>query len=62
MSELNERVGDTENKKETFIEGIDFYFENGLMVLTAHFLKRRGYCCESRCRHCPYPKEETHEL
>ncbi|HEU4743322.1 MAG TPA: DUF5522 domain-containing protein, partial [Meiothermus sp.] len=18
---------------------------------------RRGYCCGSRCRHCPYPKE-----
>jgi hypothetical protein len=41
------------------IEGIDFYFENGLMVLTAHFLKNRGYCCGSDCRHCPYPKKEN---
>ena len=33
----------------------DFYFENGLMVFTdAHHL-RRGYCCGSGCRHCPYP-------
>jgi hypothetical protein len=35
-------------------EGLDYYFENGLMVLTASFLARRGYCCERGCRHCPY--------
>lgn len=27
---------------------------SGLSVLTADFLARRGYCCESGCRHCPY--------
>jgi len=37
------------------IEGRDFYFDpSGLMVLTAEYLARRGYCCESGCRHCPY--------
>ena len=35
-------------------EGTDYYVENGLFVFTAHFLQRRGYCCESGCRHCPY--------
>ena len=35
-------------------EGADFYWENGLKVLTADYLLRRGYCCESGCRHCPY--------
>jgi hypothetical protein len=25
-----------------------------LMVLTARYLLRRGYCCEQGCRHCPY--------
>lgn len=45
-------------KKPEFKEGVDYYFENGLMVLTAHFLLKRGYCCNSGCRHCPYPKEE----
>ena len=35
-------------------EGYDYYVENGLMVFMAEFLKRRGYCCESGCRHCPY--------
>lgn len=34
--------------------GRDFYLEDGKMVFTADFLRRRGYCCESACRHCPY--------
>ena len=37
-----------------FVEGVDFYFEDGLMVLTREYLLKRGYCCENRCRHCPY--------
>jgi hypothetical protein len=40
--------------EEKPVEGIDFYFENGLFVLTEHFLRKRGYCCENGCRHCPY--------
>ncbi|NOT48979.1 MAG: hypothetical protein HOP17_14665 [Acidobacteria bacterium] len=40
-----------------FKEGVDYYFEDGLMVLTAEFLRKRGYCCGSGCRHCPYSKE-----
>jgi hypothetical protein len=40
------------------VEEVDYYFnEKGLMVLTAHFLRNRGYCCGNGCRHCPYPKE-----
>jgi len=35
-------------------EGEDFYFENGLMVFTTHYHKKRGYCCGNACRHCPY--------
>lgn len=36
-------------------EGLDFYWNpDGLMVLTAHYLRSRGYCCRSGCRHCPY--------
>ena len=58
---MNEVKKNKENK-EKFIEGVDFYFENGLMVLTAHFLKKRGYCCGSGCRHCPYPKENEPEI
>jgi hypothetical protein len=39
---------------EPLVEGVDYYFEDGLMVLTEHFLRKRGYYCGSRCRHCPY--------
>ncbi len=32
----------------------DYYIEDGKWVFTAHFLLKRGYCCRSGCRHCPY--------
>lgn len=35
-------------------EGKDYYNENGAIVFTASYLQRRGYCCGSGCRHCPY--------
>ena len=35
-------------------EGEDYYIENGLYVFTEDYLLRRGYCCQSGCRHCPY--------
>ncbi|HZD32403.1 MAG TPA: DUF5522 domain-containing protein [Candidatus Angelobacter sp.] len=41
------------------IEGIDYYFENGLMVFTAQYLRDRGYCCTNGCRHCPYGYERN---
>ena len=28
---------------------------DGLLVFTAAYHRRRGYCCGSGCRHCPYP-------
>lgn len=45
------------------VEGEDYYLENGLMVFTSLYLQRRGFCCKSKCRHCPYglakkPKSE----
>jgi iron complex transport system substrate-binding protein len=35
-------------------ENKDYYFEGSAMVFTGGYLKRRGYCCGSGCRHCPY--------
>jgi len=40
------------------IEGIVYYWENGLMVFTSLYHLKRGYCCDSGCRHCPYKKEK----
>jgi len=51
-----------DEKEDKVVEGRDYYFENGLMVLTEYFLLKRGYCCENGCRHCPYgyhKKEKT---
>ena len=27
---------------------------SGLFVLTAAYLRDRGFCCDRGCRHCPY--------
>jgi hypothetical protein len=36
-------------------EELDYYYnEDGNMVLTAHYLLNRGYCCGNGCRHCPF--------
>ncbi|MGI8811815.1 MAG: DUF5522 domain-containing protein [Pyrinomonadaceae bacterium] len=49
-----------ENKRQQPVleEGLDFDFEDGLMVLTAKYLLERGYCCGNLCRNCPYPDKE----
>ena len=61
----DKKLLETKSKQKSadkFIEGVDYYFDNGLMVLTTHFLFNRGYCCENNCRHCPYPKAASVEL
>ena len=45
---------DVDLLKGKLTEGRDYYNENGAMVFTAGYLQRRGYCCGSGCRHCPY--------
>jgi hypothetical protein len=32
----------------------DFYYEGPYLVFTAAYHLKRGYCCNSDCRHCPY--------
>ncbi len=34
--------------------GVDFYWEGPYMVFTEAWHLKRGYCCDSSCRHCPY--------
>ena len=44
-----------QNEDNKMIEGVDYYFdEQGYMVMTAKYHLKRGYCCESDCKHCPY--------
>jgi Family of unknown function (DUF5522) len=44
-----------------FTEGVHFYFDDGLMVLTELYLAERGYCCKNGCRHCPYGFKKKEE-
>jgi hypothetical protein len=64
---LAEKSGNTDSDQDAapssreeaeLLEGIDYYLEDGLLVFTAAFLRKRGYCCESGCRHCPYQNRE----
>ena len=36
------------------VEGVHYYHEDGLMVLTERYHLSRGQCCGNDCRHCPY--------
>jgi hypothetical protein len=46
---------------DELVLGEDYYIENGCWVFTEKFLLKRGFCCRSGCRHCPYGfvREET---
>lgn len=41
------------------VEGVDYYLEGSCLVFTALYHLKRGYCCESGCRHCPYVESTT---
>jgi hypothetical protein len=36
------------------VEGNDYYHDGAAIVFTAGYHLRRGFCCGSGCRHCPY--------
>ena len=37
----------------------DFYLsEEGFVVFTEAYHLKRGYCCQSGCKHCPYKNKE----
>jgi hypothetical protein len=35
-------------------EDEDSYFDGPYLVFTEKYHLKRGYCCQSGCRHCPY--------
>ncbi|HSS20214.1 MAG TPA: DUF5522 domain-containing protein [Pyrinomonadaceae bacterium] len=51
---LDDQERDPAEPEGELEEGVDYYVEDGLLVFTATFLLKRGYCCDSGCRHCPY--------
>ncbi|MBK9192202.1 MAG: hypothetical protein IPM77_12200 [Crocinitomicaceae bacterium] len=41
--------------KTAHLEPDDFYkTPEGYIVFTEKYLLKRGFCCKSGCRHCPY--------
>jgi hypothetical protein len=41
--------------KRNQLDKEDFYLsEQGFIVFTEKYHLRRGYCCKSGCKHCPY--------
>jgi hypothetical protein len=44
-----------QNNENKLIEGEDYYLSpEGYKVFTEKYHLKRGYCCRSGCRHCPY--------
>jgi len=41
------------------LEPEDYYMEGPNLVFTAAYHLKRGYCCDSGCRHCPYHDPKT---
>jgi len=39
------------------LEPEDYYYEGELLVFTAAYHLKRGSCCGSGCRHCPWEKD-----
>lgn len=41
--------------KNNGLDPEDFYFNSaGFLVFTEKYHLKRGYCCKSGCKHCPY--------
>lgn len=44
-----------QNNENKLIEGEDYYLTpEGYRCFTEKYHLKRGYCCRSGCRHCPY--------
>ncbi len=55
MSDLSEDAP----QAEAYVEGEDYYMDGPYFVFTAEYHRKRGYCCNSGCRHCPYRGEDA---
>ncbi|MDP4663612.1 MAG: DUF5522 domain-containing protein [Salibacteraceae bacterium] len=41
--------------KRSKLEPEDYYMsDEGYIVFTEKYHQKRGYCCKSGCKHCPY--------
>jgi len=59
-------AGEQEQRSERLqrlgLEPSDYYYsEEGYIVFTEQYHLKRGYCCQSGCRHCPYGFKDKQE-
>jgi hypothetical protein len=50
----NEAAESPASEQEQSLAPEDFYYEGPCLVFTEAYHRKRGYCCNSNCRHCPY--------
>ncbi|MGA3227917.1 MAG: DUF5522 domain-containing protein [Acidobacteriaceae bacterium] len=43
------------------LEPGDYYYDGPYLVFTAQYHLKRGTCCNSGCRHCPYRSSASTE-
>jgi hypothetical protein len=61
---LNKNDNNNSNKSKPVkplpLEDGDFYYnESGFLVFTEKYHLKRGFCCGSKCKHCPYNWEKV---
>ncbi len=62
MDDSEYRPDPSERLERLGIREGDYYFsKEGYMVFTEQYHLRRGYCCQSGCRHCPFDRKEPKE-
>jgi hypothetical protein len=49
------------DENQPLVEGIDYYMDGPYLVFTETYHQKRGYCCQSGCRHCPWREAEALE-
>jgi hypothetical protein len=42
------------SKRKNLDEGDYYLSKEGFIVFTEQYHLKRGYCCKSGCKHCPY--------
>jgi len=51
---MGESDNTAEPRQAPIPEPGEFYYDGPFIVFTEAYHLRRGYCCQSGCRHCPY--------
>lgn len=49
--------------KRKDMDSMDYYLsDDGYIVFTESYHLKRGYCCKSSCKHCPYDFKKAEKI